>query len=205
MLVLDRSAGQIVASRTVKKSRFVATLMTVGTQEEFRALRREIADAAAASHACWAVVLGTGTGQITRSGDDGEPAGTAGPPILAALEAREVVDAGIVVVRYYGGIQLGTGGLIRAYGGTAAAALEAAPLRSARLVRPLSVRIPMHDAGRVAPILHAAGDVRSVDYTASGVDYRVEVRAADADGLCDQVRSITSGAALITQSASRLA
>ncbi len=194
-----------MASRTVKKSRFVATVMSVGDEEEFRKHRREIADAAAASHACWAVVLGSGTGQVTRSGDDGEPAGTAGPPILAALAARGVVDAGIVVVRYYGGIQLGTGGLIRAYGGTAAAALEAAPLRPARLVRRITLHIPVHEAGRVAPVLHAAGDVQTVDYTADGVDYRVEVPAADADALCDQLRSVTSGAALITQSDSRLA
>ena len=206
MLVLDRSAGEVVAELTVKRSRFIATLAPVDSEDEFAALVGRIRSAATGSrHTCWAVVVGSDPGQIVRCSDDGEPAGTAGPPILAALTSREVVNAGIVVVRYYGGIQLGTGGLIRAYGGTAAAALDAAPLRKARAVTLLRLNVPTPVAGRVGPVLHAAGDVRSTDYGTDGVLFAVDVATSSVDHLCDRVQSLSAGETTVVEATRRMA
>lgn len=112
-----------------KGSRFLAFLTAAGGAEEASAfvasLRREHHDA---RHVPWAFRLGWGKGIEARSSDDGEPSGTAGTPILKALEAAGVSDACLAVVRYFGGVKLGTGGLSRAFRAAAEAALAAAEL-----------------------------------------------------------------------------
>ena len=108
----------------IKGSRFICNLAPAGdaaTALDFiEAIRGREPDA---THHCWAFRIGSG---VTRSSDDGEPGGTAGPPILRRLESADLVDVVAVVTRYYGGTNLGTGGLIRAYGAATAAAIEAA-------------------------------------------------------------------------------
>jgi len=84
------------------------------------------AEYSAASHHCYAYRIFNGTRVIESTGDDGEPAGSAGLSILRILKGRKLIDVGVVVVRYFGGIKLGIGGLMRAYGGTAALAIEKA-------------------------------------------------------------------------------
>ncbi|MFC6616804.1 IMPACT family protein [Deinococcus radiophilus] len=76
-----------------------------------------------ATHHCWAYRIG----ELYRFNDDGEPGGTAGAPILRAIEGQGVQHVMVIVVRYYGGVKLGTGGLVRAYGGAAAECLRTAP------------------------------------------------------------------------------
>ncbi len=120
------------ASRTVelreKRSRFLASSHPVATEaaakEIVAALRIEHPQA---SHVCWAVRLGPEEGRVERASDDGEPAGTAGAPILRAITAAEMSDVLVAVVRWFGGIKLGKGGLARAYGGSAREVLEATP------------------------------------------------------------------------------
>ncbi len=111
-----------------KGSRFIATAAPAETEAEARAavdaLRREMPDA---SHHCSAWRLASPA--IERAQDDGEPSGSAGRPILAQLTGRDLVDVVVVVTRYFGGTKLGVGGLVRAYGGAAAAALDLAELR----------------------------------------------------------------------------
>ncbi len=108
-----------------KKSRFIATVRAVKSEEEAAAfvgeMRKRYWDA---KHHCLAYVLGQ-RAQITRCSDDGEPGGTAGRPILETLLASGVRDAAIVVTRYFGGTLLGTGGLVRAYTQAAQAGLAA--------------------------------------------------------------------------------
>lgn len=107
----------------IKGSRFIAIAAPATTEDEARELLAEAVKTwPDASHHCWAWRLATPT--IDRAGDDGEPSGSAGRPILAALAGRDVVDTAVVVVRWFGGTKLGVGGLVRAYGGTAAAALD---------------------------------------------------------------------------------
>jgi uncharacterized YigZ family protein len=150
----------------IKRSRFITVLRRTDSEDGARALvadlRREFHDA---RHHCSAFVLGPDRG-IQRSSDDGEPSGTAGIPMLEALLRREtapgvtdVSDVSAVVVRYFGGILLGAGGLVRAYSESVSAALEIAPLVQRRRLRLCAVRVPHAAAGRLENDLRAAGYV----------------------------------------------
>ena len=108
----------------IRKSRFIALAAPVASAAEAQAFIAAHSDASA-SHNCWAWKVG----QQYRFSDDGEPGGTAGRPILAAIESQEMDQVAVLVIRFYGGIQLGTGGLARAYGGSANKCLQAAPRR----------------------------------------------------------------------------
>jgi uncharacterized YigZ family protein len=105
----------------IKKSRFLALATPVASTEQALAFLREMSDPAA-THNCWAWRIGLDY----RFNDDGEPGGTAGRPILQAIEGQGIDRVMVVVTRWYGGIKLGAGGLMRAYGGTAAECLRRA-------------------------------------------------------------------------------
>ena len=109
-----------------KKSRFIATVLPVETEEEalafIESLRKKYWDA---THNCYAYVVGE-RNEIQRCSDDGEPSGTAGRPMMDVLAGAGVHNAAVVVTRYFGGTLLGTGGLVRAYSGAVREALKAA-------------------------------------------------------------------------------
>ncbi|MEO9327775.1 IMPACT family protein [Gordonia aurantiaca] len=198
MFVLDAPVDTHEESLTVRKSRFVARLAAVGSETDFRTLLDAVrAEHTGIDHACWAFSLGSGPHQVTRFGDDGEPTGTAGPPILAALQTRGVTNAAIVVVRYNGGVQLGTGGLVRAYGSVARAVLDRAPLRAAGQISRVRFSVPIADAGKIDQAVYALGTVLSSDHAAQSVSYVVDVDGPDEGALCDRILSLTSGAAEI--------
>ena len=107
----------------IKGSRFIAIAAPATSEDAARLLLAEAQQRwSDASHHCWAWRLANPA--IDRAGDDGEPSGSAGRPILAALTGRDLVDTAVIVVRWFGGTKLGVGGLVRAYGGTAATALD---------------------------------------------------------------------------------
>ena len=110
----------------INKSRFIGHACPCQTEEQalafLKCIREEYRDA---THNCYAYVIGENAG-IMRYSDDGEPGGTAGLPMMEALKARGVVDCAVVVTRYFGGILLGAGGLVRAYSHTCALAVNAA-------------------------------------------------------------------------------
>ncbi|MFK2899035.1 YigZ family protein [Dyella jejuensis] len=108
-------------SEDIRKSRFLAQAMPVGTSQQALAYVQEASDPSA-THNCWAYRIG----QDYRFNDDGEPGGTAGRPILQAIEGQGIDRVVVLVTRWYGGIKLGAGGLARAYGGTAAECLRLA-------------------------------------------------------------------------------
>ncbi|MDQ0318792.1 putative YigZ family protein [Pararhizobium capsulatum DSM 1112] len=108
-------------SQDIKKSRFIAIYGPVADEQEAKDFIAAHSDPAA-NHNCWAYRIG----QIYRFNDDGEPSGTAGKPILQAIDGQGLDHVAVVVIRWFGGILLGSGGLIRAYGGTAAMGLRAA-------------------------------------------------------------------------------
>jgi uncharacterized YigZ family protein len=117
------------AEQTIERSRFVCTLERVATPEAAQAFVREMnAEFPDATHNCWAYVAGP-PGSTSRIGlsDAGEPHGTAGRPMLTVLLHSGVGEIAAVVTRYYGGIKLGTGGLVKAYGGAVQHALETLP------------------------------------------------------------------------------
>lgn len=112
-LVLEKGIGEIIE----KKSRFIAHVLYIENEEQaqeyINKLKKKYWDA---RHNCYAYVLGD-KGEIQRFSDDGEPSGTAGKPILDLITSRELTNCLVVVTRYFGGILLGTGGLVRAYQG----------------------------------------------------------------------------------------
>lgn len=113
-----------IAEEEIKKSRFICHLKRVYTEEEARAFISEIKkEYHKANHNCSAFTLGDRQ-EIQRSSDDGEPSGTAGVPMLEILKKREITNVCAVVTRYFGGIKLGAGGLIRAYAGSVGHALD---------------------------------------------------------------------------------
>jgi uncharacterized YigZ family protein len=124
-------------------SRFVAHLVHAGTEDQamtfLDGLRRRYHDA---THHCWAYRLGWADGLRFRFSDDGEPSHTAGTPILGTLEERGVSDVCLVVVRYFGGVKLGTGGLARAYRAAARAVLDEADLELEILCEEMEVVLP---------------------------------------------------------------
>lgn len=157
----------------IKRSRFLCALAPVASEaaaQEFIArVRREHAGA---SHNCYAYVIGA-EGRVHRASDDGEPGGTAGTPMLQVLLRREIRDVVAVVTRYYGGIQLGAGGLVRAYGGAVSAALDELGTVERQKLALVTVVVDHQRAGRIENDLRAAGRaVRGVAYAA---DVRIEL------------------------------
>lgn len=127
----------------VKNSRFIATITPVFSVDEAKAfvsrIKEEYADA---THNVPAYVVGHGAAVTAHCNDDGEPAGTAGRPVLAVLQGSGLGDAAIVVTRYFGGTQLGTGGLVRAYGDAVRAVLEETPRALKTLAHTVMIGVP---------------------------------------------------------------
>ena len=124
MLLTITIKKDFIAEEEIKKSRFICHLKRVYTEEEARAFISEIKkEHHKANHNCSAFTLGERQ-EIQRSSDDGEPSGTAGVPMLEILKKREITNVCAVVTRYFGGIKLGAGGLIRAYAGSVGHALD---------------------------------------------------------------------------------
>jgi len=113
-----------ICEEEIKKSRFICQLKRVETEEEGREYIAQIKkEHYKATHSCSAMIIGENS-EIKRSSDDGEPSGTAGVPMLTVLEKQGLTNVVAVVTRYFGGIKLGAGGLIRAYAGSVANALK---------------------------------------------------------------------------------
>ena len=128
------------AEYAVQRSRFIADTAAVKDEETAQAFLQEIKKKYYdARHHCYGWILEGG--RRKKSGDDGEPSGTAGAPILAALERQGITDGLIVVTRYFGGIKLGTGGLTRAYAHAAAQGLAASTLAELQTLRRVAVTV----------------------------------------------------------------
>lgn len=145
----DTIAAPITRELVVKKSRFIAHLVPVRSvaeaDEVIGSIRRQYWDA---RHNCTAMVTGV-TGDQARSSDDGEPSGTAGIPMLEVLRRRGLTDVVAVVTRYFGGVKLGAGGLIRAYSTAVSDALDESVLLHRRELLEARVDVPHADAGRI--------------------------------------------------------
>lgn len=163
----------------IKRSRFLCALARVADEEaarEFIARRRK--EHWSATHNCTAYILGE-DGGVQRSSDDGEPAGTAGVPMLEVLRHREMTDTVAVVTRYYGGVKLGAGGLIRAYGNAVSAAVDAVGVLERRRLLVVDVFADYVIGGRLE------SDLRDSRFPVRGVEYgdrvRVEVALPEAE------------------------
>ncbi|XP_004288510.1 PREDICTED: uncharacterized protein LOC101298365 [Fragaria vesca subsp. vesca] len=127
----------VTFEKEIKKSKFIALAASVSDEQSAFSFLSQVRDARA-THNCWAYKVG----DQYRSNDDGEPSGTAGKPIQSAIESSGIDRVMVVVIRYFGGIKLGTGGLVRAYGGVTSECLRNAPTHLVKSKVRMGVEVP---------------------------------------------------------------
>lgn len=181
--------GTALFEKEIKKSRFIAQAAPVGTEEEALAFIREVSDLEA-RHNCWAWKIGA----QYRSYDADEPGGTAGRPILQVIEAQGLDRVAVVVTRWFGGIKLGAGGLVRAYGGTAAECLRLAAREEIVERTRISFHCPFSDLALVGARLPSLGAlVESETFDAEGAAYVVAVPCDVVPEVLVRLADLTSG------------
>lgn len=188
--------GEIVE----KKSRFIADVQAVGTEEEaaafIEAQKKRYWDA---RHHCYAYILGE-QGQTMRYSDDGEPSGTAGRPILEVLTGSGIRNLVLVVTRYFGGTLLGTGGLVRAYTQAAQAGIAACRTAIMRYGYELTVETDYNGIGKLQYLLGQRGIPIVEAVYAEQVTLLCRVSYEEKDGLLKEITEATAGAARVSAS-----
>ncbi len=176
----------------IKGSRFIATLAPVSDEAEARALVAEVTgEMPDATHHCWALRLARPA--LERAVDAGEPGGSAGRPILAAMTGRDLLDACVVVTRYYGGTKLGVGGLVRAYGGAAAAVIDHAALEERVDTETWTIEYGYEDGPAIERVLRTDGLHSSSAEYGQTVRRTVVVPTAAADDVAGSLADATAG------------
>ena len=183
-----------------KKSRFIAHVAAVNTEEEALAFieekKKQFWDA---RHNCYAYVLGE-QAQTMRFSDDGEPSGTAGRPILEVLVGSGIRNLVVVVTRYFGGTLLGTGGLVRAYTKAAQAGLAASEVRTMCCGYEMTIVTDYNGIGKVQYLFGARGiPIGEADY-GEQVTILVNVPCEDKDAVINEITETTAGKSKITVS-----
>ena len=183
----DTLAAVATSSLEIKHSRFITHAAPVQSPEQALAFIAQVSDGDA-THNCWAYRIG---GEY-RSSDDGEPSGTAGRPILAAIVGQGYDQVVAVVTRWYGGIKLGAGGLVRAYGGAAAECLRVAPRRPLVSMGEVRLSCSFDDLGSVHAALHAhAAHKLAEHFHESGADLHLRLPSTHVEALKTQLRDAT--------------
>ena len=188
--------------KVIERSRFIANCAHVSGEEEGKAFVAKIrAEHSLATHNCYAFVADK-AGNLLRFSDDGEPQGTAGMPILDVLKNKKLFETAVVVTRYFGGIKLGAGGLVRAYAGTAAEALAGADIRAYTMCREIIVSVGYEHFDALKKFLeHGDADVKGTDYT-DRVTVTVAVEAEKAGAFCAALTDRMAGRAAVKEGAS---
>ncbi|OCG22436.1 thymidylate synthase [Gilliamella sp. wkB108] len=186
-------ANPIELTEEIKKSRFIVNAAPVNSAEQANNFIEQISDLSA-THNCWAWKIG----QQYRFNDDGEPTSTAGRPILSAIEGQDCDQVVVVVTRFFGGIKLGTGGLIRAYGGSASHCLQQAQLIE------LIARVPLqfHCYYSEWPIIENRlkeldALIENQDFDAQGVNVSIAITQDKSLLLQKTIADITRGRVII--------
>lgn len=182
-----------------KKSRFIATVRPVESEEEAAAfieeMKKKYYDA---RHNCSAFVIGSNA-QLTRSSDDGEPSGTAGRPMLEVLLGSGIRNAAAVVTRYFGGTLLGTGGLVRAYSGVLKQALEQCETARQHYGVRIKIKADYNAVGKIQYLL-ASRNIQAQDSVyAADVEMMLIVPIEEYDRLCKEIVEATSARAEIEE------
>lgn len=172
----------------IKKSRFEAIAATVENEQEvkdFLELHKDLST----THQCWAWKIG----HHVRFNDDGEPSGTAGRPILATIEGNDLTNVIVLVNRWYGGIKLGTGGLVRAYGGCAGHCLMLA--EKTELIEKKEVRFQcLFNEWAIFQYELKSQNIEYVeDYTVDGVMIEAKLQVHQIDALAIKIQDVTRG------------
>lgn len=191
LTIFDEASGEIVE----KKSRFIATVIHVESEEEaishIERLKKLYWDA---RHNCYAFILGMGS-ETMRFSDDGEPSGTAGKPILEVLKGRSLTNVLVVVTRYFGGVLLGTGGLVRAYTDSTQEGINNSDIKKMTLMQRVSVHVDYNSVGKLKYVL-ASDSIEVVDeiYTDS-VQIDIALPVDNISQITDKITDVTSGKA----------
>ncbi|GLY09189.1 YigZ family protein [Pseudobacillus badius] len=184
---------------TIQKSRFIAYVNRAETEEQAQAFIAEIKKKNwNATHNCSAYMIGE-TDHIQKANDDGEPSGTAGLPILEVLKKRGLKDTVVVVTRYFGGIKLGTGGLIRAYGKSASEGINAAKVAERRLMQVMKASIDYTWLGKVENELRSSiYEIKDIHYLDT-VTVETFVEESQKEAFTAWITELTNGQAVITE------
>ena len=189
--ITKQSTGIAVAKHVVKKSRFFGEATAI----ENRTLAKQfVVDVQArnrqATHYCYAYILGSDDEKLEYATDAGEPTNTAGQPILNAIRATGLTNVIVVVARYYGGINLGIGGLIRAYGACAKACLENAVLKTRTFYHKLQIKVSFHNIGTVVTLCKRfGGKVINIEYDPNP-NITIRILKKDLNGFKEQIKGI---------------
>ena len=192
--MITLASGTYQHEEDIKKSRFIARATRAESPDEALAFLRRVQEPKA-THNCWAYLIG----DEYRFSDDGEPGGTAGRPLLAAIEGQGFDHVVVVVTRYYGGIKLGAGGLVRAYGNTASECLRTATKVEELPHSTLAVFCPFDYIGSLYNVLERHGVTRKgEDYSPDGATVTVELLSNNVDNLILAIRDATKARANCT-------
>ena len=188
-IVLEGGEGEYVE----KKSRFIATVQPVETEEEavafIESTKKKYWDA---RHNCSAFVIGS-KNEITRCSDDGEPSGTAGRPMLEVLLGQEVTNVAVVVTRYFGGVLLGTGGLVRAYTKAVQEGLKNSQIATLAFGTLVQIETDYNGIGKLQYILGKASvPIQNSEYT-DVVTLQVFLLQEQKEGILKEMTEATAG------------
>ena len=187
--LLTRASDEFI----INKSRFIGYGAPAASEEEALGFLADVRSAHKdASHHCYAYIIGANMG-VMRYSDDGEPGGTAGMPIIEVMKARQVTNACVVVVRYFGGVLLGAGGLTRAYSQGAATAINAAGVGEVSPTRWYLMEVPYPMLGRVEYLLKSLPVIVEDKQFSDAIVMTLIVRARDDEAFLSAVTSGTDG------------
>ncbi len=187
--LLTRASDEFI----INKSRFIGYGAPAASEEEALGFLADVRSAHKdASHHCYAYIIGANMG-VMRYSDDGEPGGTAGMPIIEVMKARQITNACVVVVRYFGGVLLGAGGLTRAYSQGAATAINAAGVGEVSPTRRYLMEVPYPMLGRVEYLLKSLPVIVEDKQFSDAIVMTLIVRARDDEVFLSAVTSGTDG------------
>ena len=183
----------------IQKSRFIGYVERVNTENEANEFIQKIKKQHYnATHNCSAYIIGYHD-QIQKSNDDGEPSGTAGIPMLEVLKRLNLKNTAVVVTRYFGGIKLGAGGLIRAYSSTTSKTIKEIGIVKGELMQGISLTIDYPLLGRVENVLHQSPHVIDEINYLEKVELIVYVHIQDVDSFKEEMINLTNDQIVITE------
>ncbi|WP_284139256.1 MULTISPECIES: YigZ family protein [unclassified Virgibacillus] len=182
---------------TIQKSRFIGYVRRVESEKDAQTFIQEIKKKHHdATHNCSAYMIGEHD-QIQKANDDGEPSGTAGIPILEVIKKQHLKDTVVVVTRYFGGIKLGAGGLIRAYGTATSQAIQATGVVNRQLMQGFSLTIDYPLLGKIENALRSSNYILETIHYLEQVECIVYVKADEEDTFQAWITDFTNGQASI--------
>jgi uncharacterized YigZ family protein len=178
-----------------KGSVFIAQAFSVSSEDEAKTkmenVKKEFHDA---THHCFAFRVGKGEKEIFKYSDAGEPRGTAGKPILTAVQSKNLTDILVVVTRYFGGVKLGTGGLSRAYHGSALKVLDECEILKKIIKAKISLDVPLDFYGNVCKVMSRYNcDIKKTDFEEKNVRITLEIEQKKLSELRNDLTQATDG------------